>query len=291
MVESKPVDLSTYVGKNIRLRFHFDTLDAMYNKGLAWAITAMRISDDPTKVCTESADDGTTEKAREIALGGNMDGQICPTGDVDFFSFTGENKQTFSASVNLTSQPKDWEPTLTLLSGDGKSILVDGRAAGNSVQLNTILPGAGRYYLKIGAQTNNKVTVQVSIIGFLIQDTTPPTVKLTTPSMFDQPEPASCTGCRSIGWRKSCQPDRVLCSTSGTSVDNADRVSVDETGQDGWIGSIPADYTGKLEGAAIFARAFDQAGNHTDSSAVILAGDGSTPVTHMDARQLKMAAR
>ncbi len=135
MVESKPVDLSTYVGKNIRLRFHFDTLDAMYNKGLAWAITAMRISDDPTKVCTESADDGTTEKAREIALGGNMDGQICPTGDVDFFSFTGENKQTFSASVNLTSQPKDWEPTLTLLSGDGKSILVDGRAAGNSVRL------------------------------------------------------------------------------------------------------------------------------------------------------------
>ena len=74
-----------------------------------------------------------------------------------------------------------------------------------------------------------------------------------------------------------------LVQPAGVDVEKADRVSVDETAKDGWSGSIPAEYTGKLEGAAVFARAYDQAGNHTDSSAVILAGDGSTPVTHLDA--------
>jgi hypothetical protein len=284
VLESKPVDLSAYVGKNIRFRFHFDTLDGQYNTGFGWAITAMRISDDPTKVCTELADDGSPEKARGIATGGNVDGQICPTGDVDFFQFTGEGKQPFSATVNITSTAGNWQPSLVLLSVDGKTIVAEGKQTGSSVQLNTTLPEAAKYYLKVTALSVEKnagpgVNYRLS----LIQDITPPTVKLTKPAngSINLALPIALAAEAADGENPVGRVE-FLIQPAGVSVDKAERVSVDETAQDGWTGSIPAGYTGKLEGAAVFARAFDQAGNHTDSPAVLLAGDGTIPVTRMD---------
>ena len=121
--ESKPLDLGDYVGKNIRFRFHFDTIDPLYNKGLGWAITAVRISDDPSKVCTEFSEDGSPEKAREIALGDNAESQICPVGDVDYFTFSVDKGQPFSATVNLTTPDSSAQPGLDLLSSDGKTTL------------------------------------------------------------------------------------------------------------------------------------------------------------------------
>lgn len=285
LTESIALDLSPYVGKNIRFRFHFDTLDSRYNKGLGWAIAAVRISDDPTKVCSESAGDETVDKARPIELGGFIESQICPLGDVDTYQFSVADKQSFIATVNTISDIKDWKAALTLLSSDGATVLVEGKDTGNSVQITTTLPQAGTYYLRIGAQIAGKTTIPaVDYRLSLIQDTNPPTVKLTRPAegSISLALPIALAADASDGDNPISRVEFYV-QPAGVSVEKAERVSIDETVQDGWTGTIPAEYSAPLAGAAVFARAYDQAGNYTDSQAVLLAGDGSTPVTHMNA--------
>ncbi|GAP20884.1 peptidoglycan DD-metalloendopeptidase family protein [Leptolinea tardivitalis] len=285
LLESKPIDLSAYVGKNVRFRFHFDTIDSMYNTGLGWAITAVRISDNPSKVCQEFANDDSPENAQSIAVGKNASGQICPAGDVDYFTFTSDNKQAFNATLNITSTATNWQPALSLISSDGKTTLADAKVSGSTAQLTANLPGAGQYLLKVSASANTKVVVpyldyQLS----LIQDTTAPSIKLITPAdgSISLALPIALSAEAADGDKPASRVEFYV-QPAGVPVEKADRVAVDDSAKDGWIGTIPADYTGKLQGAAVFARAFDQAGNHTDSAAVILAGDGTTPVTHLDA--------
>ncbi len=254
LFESKPVDLSKYVGKNIRFRFRFDTIDGKYNDGLGWAIKAVRISDDPTKVCSEYTDDGSVDKARGIKLGSNVDGQLCPVGDVDVFSFQVDKKQSFSAVVNITSADKDWTPSLSVLSSDGTSVIAEGKADASTSKVNTSLPEAGSYYLKVSGQAATKgSTPAVDYHLSLVQDTTPPTVKLTKPAdgsiSLALPINLSAEAADANGTVSRVE---FLIQPVGVAVDASERVSVDENGQDGWAGSIPAGYAGKLEGSAVF---------------------------------------
>jgi len=283
--ESTPIDLSSYVGKKIRIRFHFDTLDGLYNKGLGWAITTVRISDDPTRVCSEAADDGSPQNARETTLSGTSDNQICPTGDIDFFRFTTAEARSFNAAVSTLSTLTDWKPALTLLSSDGTTVLAAGKASGNSVQLNASLPQAGTYFLKIEADPSSKVSnPAVDYRLSLIQDTTPPTITLTKPAgnMGSVSLPIELAANASDGNDPVSRVEFYV-QSAGVSMEKAERVALDETAADGWTGNIPADYAGNLAGAAVFARAYDQAGNTANSQVVLLSGNGSTPVTHMDA--------
>lgn len=285
LFESNPVDLTPYVGKNVRFRFHFDTIDELYNTGLGWAITDVRVSDDPAKVCSESADDGTPDKSREVPIGAVLKGQICPAGDMDYFTFRVVKPQSFNASINITSEINGWQPTLTLLASDGKTIIVEASASGSSAQINTPLPEAGQYFLKVGAKNTGKtITPAIDYQLALVQDTTPPTVKLTRPvnGSISLKLPIALAAEASDGNEPVSRVEFMI-QPAGASIDRAERVSVDETAGDGWVGSIPSTFSGTLEGAALFARAFDRAGNHADSNVVILAGDGSIPVTHMDA--------
>ncbi len=285
LVESEPVDLTPYVGKNVRFRFHFDTIDALYNTGLGWGITTVRVNDDPAKVCSESADDGTPEKAREVAIGDVLNSQICPAGDTDFFTFSVEKAQSFNAAMNLIAAGNEWQPSLQLLAADAKTVMAEGSASGASVQINKTLPEAGQYFLKIGAKNaGKKISPAVDYQLALVQDTTPPAVKLTTPvdGSISLALPINLAAEASDG-NEPVNRVEFMIQPAGTSIDRAEHVAIDETAGDGWTGSIPANYSGKLEGAAVFARAFDRAGNHTDSNAVILAGDGSIPATRLDA--------
>jgi len=284
LAESKPVDLSVYAGKTIRIRFHFDTIDGAYNKGLGWAITTVRISDDPAKVCSEYADDGSPEKARDIAIGGTTEGQFCPAGDTDYYKFSGEKGKPFTASMNITSTNSEISPSFMLISGDGKTIVAEGKLNGNAAQLNTRLPEVGVYYVKLSANVGKSDSPALDYRLSLIQDTTPPTVKLTKPSdgSVSLVLPMALAAEAADGNKPAVRVEFFV-QPAGVGAEGATRVSVDETPADGWTGTIPSDFAGKLAGSAVFARAFDEAGNQTDSKGVILAGDGTIPVTHLDA--------
>ncbi|BCY18353.1 hypothetical protein hrd7_22020 [Leptolinea sp. HRD-7] len=284
MAESKPVDLSDYAGKTIRIRFHFDTIDGAYNQGLGWAITAVRISDDPAKVCSEYADDGSVENARDITIGGTSEAQFCPAGDTDYYKFTGEKGKPFTASMTITSNAPGVTPVFSLLSADGKTSIAEGKVNTLVSQINTRLPEDGDYYLKLSASTGKADTPALNYTLSLIQDNTPPSVKLTKPTdgSVSLSLPMALAADAADG-NKSASRVEFYVQPAGAGVEGAVRVSIDETSADGWTGTIPSDYSGKLTGSAVFARAFDQAGNYTDSNAVLLAGDGSIPVTHLDA--------
>jgi hypothetical protein len=284
LLESQPLDLTPYTGKTIRLRFHFNTVDEKYNDGLGWAITTVRISDDPAKVCTENTDDGKPEMARPIMMGSVVDAQICPTGDVDFYNLTGLEKQAFSATMNITSPVTGWRPSLTLIGSDGVTTIAESKLSGNSAQINTILPKTDHYYLKVVINPPEKPGVPgVDYRLSLIQDTVPPSVKLTKPEngniSIKLPISLAAEASDTEG---SVSRVEFFIQPTGVSADKAERVGLDENGVDGWTGSIPEGYPGNLVGSALFARAFDQAGNHSDSSALVLAGDSQIPITRLE---------
>jgi hypothetical protein len=172
-----------------------------------------------------------------------------------------------------------------LLDADGKTKVAEGKVTDKSAQINTILPKTGNYYLRIGVQMPDKATVPgVDYRLSLVQDTTLPTVKLTKPTDGNIPLtlPIALAADASDSGNPVSHVEFYL-QPAGVSIDKAERVALDENGKDGWNGSIPEGYAGKLQGGAIFARAYDLAGNHTDSSVLVLAGDGSTPITRLDA--------
>ncbi len=283
--DSKPVDLSPYTGKNIRIRFRFDSVDGNYNDGLGWAIRTVRISDDPAKVCSEYAADGTFEQARAVKIGETVDGQICPAGDVDFFTFSIEKEQYFNAAVSITSEGVDWIPSINILSHDGSSVLASGNVNGSSTSINLKLAEPGTYYIKVGGQSKGKGTVPgVNYRLSLVQDTTPPTVKLTKPAdgSISLTLPIELTA-EAADTNGPVSRVEFLVQPAGAGAEAVEQVAFDDNGEDGWFGSIPEGYSGKLEGAAVFARAYDQAGNFTDSAAILLAGDGTIPVTYLNA--------
>lgn len=284
LAESKPVDLTDFTGKTIRLRFHFDTIDEAYNKGLGWAITAVRISDDPSKVCSEYSDDGTPEKSREVQIGDNAEGQFCPVGDTDYYTFNGENGKPFTASMTITSGTPDVKPAFILIGSDGKATIAEGKVDGNTSRINTKLPASGVFYLKLSADNSKPDVPALDYKLSLIQDTTPPTVKLTKPAdgNISLALPIALSAEAADGDKPASRVEFYL-QPAGAAPEEAVRVAVDETPADGWAGTIPSGYSGKLTGSALFARAYDQAGNTTDSQTILLAGDGTIPVTHLDA--------
>jgi hypothetical protein len=171
-----------------------------------------------------------------------------------------------------------------LLDADGKTKISEGKLTDKSAQINTTLPKTGNYYLKIGVQSPDKAAVPgVDYRLSLVQDTVPPTVKLTKPASGDIPLtlPIAISADASDSGNPVSRVEFYF-QPAGKTTDNADRVAVDENGQDGWNGTIPEGYAGALQGGAIFARAYDLAGNHNDSSVLVLAGDSSTPITRLE---------
>ncbi|MEI8132274.1 MAG: M23 family metallopeptidase, partial [Leptolinea sp.] len=236
LIESKPVDLTSYARKSIRLRFHFSSIDGLYNDGLGWAINSMRVSEDIAKVCKENTDDGSSDKARPSTLGSSVDAQLCPTGDLDYYSFAGTEKQPFTATINLTSPVKGWTPALALVDSDGKTTLADGKLSGNSAQMNTILPRTGTYYLKISVQAPDKATVPgVDYRLSLVQDTTLPTVKLTKPTAgnISLTLPIALSAEAADAGNPVSRVEFYI-QPAGVSIDKADQVGSDDNGQDGW---------------------------------------------------------
>lgn len=155
-LQSPAINLSAYAGKNVRLRFHFETLDAVSNGFQGWFIDDVSVLAAPPPACsTANEPDDAPSQARSLVYGSTVSGQICPGGDRDYFRFTAAAGDTIGASVRAQADGSALDSYLFLLASDGSSVLAenDDIVLGEQTDsaLQAVLPETGDYYLKLRA--------------------------------------------------------------------------------------------------------------------------------------------
>lgn len=153
-LNSSPISLAGYTGKTIRVRFHFDTVDAYYNAGLGWTINNVQIN---TTAPDTSCASGNTSPATavSVSIGSTVSGKICPAGDVDYYKLTGKKGQSLLIDINArTLSPASvLDSVVYLLDSDGRSVLAWNDDQQDGVLQDSLLPYIlqrdGTYYIKV----------------------------------------------------------------------------------------------------------------------------------------------
>jgi hypothetical protein len=153
------IDLSPYADSTIRIRFHFETLDAEFNSYKGWYIDDFSIDKNPPPQCNSTGEpDNPVTLARSISYNHVYSGEICPGGDKDYFKFTGASGDHIGVSAFANEIGSDLDTYLFLLDADGQSVLAenDDLIYGEQTdsQLNYVLSRSGTYYLKLRAWNN-----------------------------------------------------------------------------------------------------------------------------------------
>jgi hypothetical protein len=154
---SPAIDLTAYANSTVRIRFHFSTTDKYYNGGLeGWLVDNIRVTLPELQGCEESSNN-TIASATQINLGEELNSEICPAGDVDYYKFTANKGDRLIASVDaLQLSPSSLLDThLTLLDqnkyGNSPFDSNDDLQPGvmTDSQLYIQVPEDGEYYLRV----------------------------------------------------------------------------------------------------------------------------------------------
>ncbi len=284
-------DLSAYAGSTIQLRFHFATLDEVFNQNEGWYIDDVALVAGAPPGCTD--DDNSPAKARVIAYGEKKFGTICFGGDVDYFRFDGLSGERIVIDVDSTpdNTPADIDPILFLLDSDGASVLAvhDDEIPGEAKDphLGYQLPRSGTYYLLLRqwqhpASGGNDYGYSLR----LFKDSTPPTATLISPSneaftngtlnlSVEASDPAGGGIASGISHVEFLWHSGDWFSGEWLSL------NTDDDGSDGWSYAFDTGGEQEQKGIAVFAKVFDWAGNWTGLGAWNLGIDRTAPVSSL----------
>lgn len=156
-MDSPAIALTGYNGKTIRLRWHFDAVDALNNSGLGWAVDNVSLTS--TAPDTSCADNGA---AQPIAIGGPaISAAICPAGDVDDFTFSASagTGVLIDLDARALTPASRLDSFLSLIGPDGTTILAenddenpdDGAGTARDSKLAYAVPETGTYTLRVRA--------------------------------------------------------------------------------------------------------------------------------------------
>lgn len=155
-LDSPAISLDAYKGRTVRIRFHFDTVDALINGGYGWAVDDVSITTDTPPNCADGNNSPAT--AQPIAFGQTLtDLTICPGGDVDYYSFSGSAGATVRIDLNAYhDKPGSVLDTfVSLLDSSGVDVVAendDEKVQENTDSLIvTTLPRTGTYYIRVRA--------------------------------------------------------------------------------------------------------------------------------------------
>lgn len=263
--ENKTVDLTPYNGHSIRIRFHFDAIDSFYNDYFGWAVDNVRIDVNPEKLCGEIQNDGTPQTASLIEIPAKVDGQLCPLGDLDYFKFKAVKDQHISAELSFPDADKKWLPVISIVSSDGVETLAETSTseASGAYALTYVIPEDGEYYLKIDSTDAEENQPVKSYTLKLVSDNEAPQITVITPSseqvMTGFPFKISVEV--NDGEGSGAANVEFWWHTKSWANDKWSLLGVDNDGSDGWSWEIPSTFTEPVEGAALFIRANDYAGN------------------------------
>ncbi len=283
-----PYNLSAYAGKTIRVRYYFFTGDDLYNTGGGWEIDNVRIDTDAGDTsCAESTRNDSLATATQVSLGQTVNGVfVCPSGDVDFYKFSGSSGQKVAFAVDVSTIGSTLDSYLFLLDSTGGLIAenddIDPGVVRDSA-LGLTLPYTGNYYLKVKAWDHPAAGGPNYPYTLRLQtDSTPPFVSFGYPispwipgAAFDVTALASDAG-SGIGlvdfyWHN---PDWLNGAW--------ELLGSDSDGSDGW--SLPYDLSakGNLINSGIYVEAHDRADNRWGAMLIGLQFDTEKPVSQLN---------
>ncbi|MHC1785109.1 MAG: peptidoglycan DD-metalloendopeptidase family protein [Anaerolineaceae bacterium] len=183
-IQDKTIDLTPYAGHSIRVRFHFDAVDTFYNDYFGWAVDNFIIDADETQLCGDQPGDETPQNASALEINAQVEGSLCPDGDIDYFKFTAVKDQNLTAVVSLSETAMAWQPILTFVSSDGKTSLAETAASSEPAPFTVTIkaPENGDYYLKVtsGSQDSGLQVKPYSLR--ILSDSTAPQITVLAPT-------------------------------------------------------------------------------------------------------------
>ena len=284
---SPEIDLTPYAGKTVRLRFFFHIVDKYYNGTYGWWIDDVSITAAGGDTsCTEALANDTPASATPISLLQTINGVICPTGDVDYYSFNANAGTTISVDVVAKADGSSLDPYLYLIDGDGKSPLAENDDIQYGViqdsHLQYTIQRSGKYYLKVKAYNNPGIGGSNYYYRIVLNgDDQPPLLDVSFPpdrwipgSTFDLQAAASdMQGIARVDF---------YWHNSDWQFGTWDLLGSDTTPADGWKAAFNP--TGRtIPGSAFAVRAYDIAGLETAQVIWNLQVDTSPPTTSMGA--------
>ncbi len=152
-LKSPPISLADYAGMTVRVRFYFVTLDSTLNQAKGWYIDDLSVNTEPVPDCLDTND--APDTASPISYGGNLPAQICPAGDLDFYSFQGVEGDRVGIRVTASSLGSSLDSYLSLFDSDGSSLLAENDDMVLYEQPDSFisyeLKRSGDYYLQVRA--------------------------------------------------------------------------------------------------------------------------------------------
>lgn len=284
-LQSKPIPLAAYAGQTIRVRFYFDTLDAANNDFRGWGIDDFSITATAPAACSDAQEpNDTPASAAPIAIGQTLSAFICANGDLDYYVFSGSAGQRLSVDVDAQSIGSSLDSYLYLLGGDGAAVLAEHDDEIYSVQKDSrlvfTLPASGAYYLKVRDWKHpaNGGSAYAYNLG-LYEDSQHPQITFVAP-----PSGSYLSGVETL---------QATASDAGSGLARVEffwhdadwregvweSLGSDSSSAGGW--SLAHDFSAEADqrGGALFANAFDRAGNSMGAGAWEIAVDNTPPVS------------
>jgi hypothetical protein len=291
-VYSPFLNLSAFAGMTVRIRFHFDQVDATDNGTLGWRIDDVALNTTAPDVSkAEAVPNDSTAKATPLAMDSSTNAYICPAGDLDYYSFIVDAGETVNFNIDAQglTPPSSLDTYIFLIDSDGRSVIVENDDEVLWVirdsNLTYTFHRAGTYYLKVKSWSfpgSSYLTYTCSNFFYTLRvygSQFPPEVTLTTPYLpwiGAVPTDISAQVLASPGGLASVEflwhsPDWA--NGTWTPLTN-----VTATGATTWKATL--DPTGKvIPGSALVVRATDRTGL-TDSVWIAnLTSDNTPPTT------------
>jgi len=274
-LQSPAIDLSGYAGHAVQVRFRFDTINASFNEYSGWYIDDFGVSATPPPSCadTHEPNNGPTE-ATSIAYGQTLHADICPGGDYDFYTFTGNAGDKVAVDIDAKVDGSSLDSYVFLLDSNGTTVLAEhDDEIPVEVQdslLGYHLPHDGTYYVKVRAWNHPSVggTDYFYDIHLFTDDTDPSYAEIVSPVNDAWLDPTLQTITTSATDNES-GVNRVELLWHTADWENSDWIwlGADRDGTDGWSFNFVTSPWWEQRGGAFYVWAFDWVGNWT--------GDGS----------------
>lgn len=274
-LQSPVLDLSAYAGQTIRVRFHFETVDARNNAFSGWFIDDFTITADPPPDCGAPPDGNDTPgSATPLTPGTSVQGAICPGGDFDYFRFSAPAGAQIGAAAQAQVIGSPLDTHLFLYGADGLSPFAENDDLVNAQVTDSFLTfpaeRAGEYVLLLRAWDNPRSGGAEFVYNLrLYTDDQEPEASMVFPKDgFALPQtPFSVSVQADDGSGSGI--DHVLFWWHSGDWLNDDWLSLGEDldGSDGWSALFDPSGLGFQTGMAVYAQVFDRAGNWTPAAA------------------------
>lgn len=247
-LESPALDLAAFAGQTVRIRFHFDALDANFNNALPWRVDDVRVQAAGAPLaCAEIIRNDTWQTA--TSLTDSKTGAICPNGDVDFYAFSAPAGGHLALSLT-----GGFTPAIALYDASG-GLLLEGASP-----VRMVLPRTGTYYASVRAANHPGAGGEGFAYTFTKEvDVTPPTVNFLCPAGSAIPAGAFTLSAQAVD--NSGVQSVSLYAHSGTWPSDWQLLGVDANPADGWSWQVDPAALGGLAGGGLALRAQDSVGN------------------------------